>query len=861
MRLRVIHKNTSTTNMAPIDLPPMPDFGVRFVFRLTLEFLVEKKVTGRRANKSFEDPQHVLEDVIRLLDSLGLPAIAPKTTQDHYASHQALWQVSRATKAEMAPQDSWIDPMNNQYTGVSLRTPFFSPTSSWAEAVFEVCEAIAAERTVGINTNTTLKVEMKVENGEFDLDGLKNIIRFLWSATSLIDQLHPPHCASNSPNALGLPFTVAFSPFKQISTDELLLSKASAPYLFNKGNAIATRSPMFELAMSRDDWQSPFYAYRMSDLLNTITKDDLIQKMRILPARDSAMELTGAFIFSTLQANEPDERTLGFTQHSGTLNMTRIYHWVSTCLGIVDACLTSSPMRMNDLLEKLGDPIIRSATSGRSEDSSGLTVEELLRQLKLEETARYFEGLGRNPQVPELAELASRFAVDLEGVEKDAETSPQYTFGVEMEFMVPAGEKALDPHPQDPRWFIDAKDWNFDRLGDGDELTTDGSQASFVDITAQEDCSQFLRIKIATLLADNGFFASITDNQDKVHLHKLALGAGFIIHPHFNIIFQSWQVQHDLSLDETADPVDGYSKGFAAMEVASPIGRANSDGFRKFAEGLTLMRNSFRTIIPQQAGLHVHVSPHNKQFDLLQLKRIVTVIWFAEPITQLFIAPHRRGPHCRYCLPISTSSDAATGNESCHLLELTEDPEEQGRLEEDLRKHVPLGCIPSSLVQKSMGLIWSTISLSDLTTLTCNGATRGAVTLSHLRETDTLTNKGESVLEGTIEFRAAQGCMDQVYIIHWVRLCVALVRKGQHGQPEDIHDWVSRLVEKVEHPLVKLPYMLESLGLSRDIEFWQSQVERFSVVNLNPSNEHVQAVSEEEARNFEHVLEMFDLIE
>ncbi|CRK33866.1 hypothetical protein BN1723_014787, partial [Verticillium longisporum] len=847
--------------MSLIDLPPMPDFGVRFVFRLTLEFLVEKKVTGRRANKTFEDPQHLLDDVIRLLDSLGLSAIAPETTQDRYASHQGLWQVSRATKAETAPRDSWIDPVSKQYTGVSLRTPFFSPTSGWAEAVFEVCEAIAAERTVGINTNTTLKVEMKPEDGEFDLGGLKKIIRLLWSAAPLIDQLHPPHCASNSPNALGLPFTVAFSPFKQISKDELILSKASTPYLFNKGKAIATRSPMFELDMSRNDWRSPFYAYRMLDLLNTLTKDDLIQKMRILPARDSATELTGAFIFSTLQANEPDERTLGFAQHSGALNMTRIYHWVSTCLGIVDACLTSSPARMNDLLEKLGDPIIRSATSGHTEDNSGLTVEELLRQLKLEETARYFEGLSRNPQVPELAELASRFAVDLEGIGKDAEITPQYTFGVEMEFMVPAGEKVLDPHPQDPRWFIDAKDWNFDLLGDREELTTDGSQVLFVDIIAQEDCSQFLRIKVARLLADNGFFASISDNQDKVHLYKLALDAGFIIHPHINIIYQAWQVQHDLSLDETVNPVDGYSKGFAAMEVASPMGRANSAGFRRFAEGLTLMRNSFRMIIPEEAGLHVHVSPHNKQFDLLQLKRIVTVIWFAEPITQLLIAPHRRGPNCRYCLPISTSSDAATGNESANILEHTEDPEEQDRLEEDLRKHVPLGCIPSSLVQKSMGLIWSAISLSDLTTLTCNGATRGAVTVSHLRETDTLTDEGESVIEGTIEFRAAQGCMDQMYIIHWVRLCVALVRKGQHGQPEDIYDWVSRLVEKAEHPLVKLPFMLESLGLSRDLEFWQSQVERFSVVNLNPSNEHVQAVSEQEARSFGHMLEMFDLVE
>ncbi|KAF3352659.1 hypothetical protein VdG1_08825 [Verticillium dahliae VDG1] len=845
--------------MPPINLPPMQDFGVRLVFRLTLEFLVEKKVTGRRDNKTFEDPQHLLEDVIGLLDSLGLSAIAPETTQDHYASHQGLWQVSRATKAETAPQDSWLNPKSSQYTGVSLRTPFFSPKSGWAEAVFGACEAIAAERIVGINTNTTLKVEMKLEDGEFDLDGLQNIVRFLWSAAPLTDQLHPPHCASNSPNALGLPYTVAFSPFKQISTDELLLSKASAAYLFNKGKAIATRSPMFELAMSPDDWQLPFYAFRMLDVLNTLTKDDLIQKMRILPTRDGATELTGAFIFSTLQANEPDERTLGFAQHSGTLNMTRIYHWVSTCLGIVDACLTSSPARMNDLLEKLGDPIIRSATSSHSEAGSSLTVAELLLELKLEETARYFEGLGRNPQVPELARLASRFAVDLEGIEKDAETSPQYTFGVEMEFMVPAGEKALDPHPLDPRWFIDAKDWKFDRLGD-DESTIDGSPVLFVDIVAQEDCSQFLRVKVARLLANNGFFASISDNQDKVYLHKLALDSGFTIHPQFNIIFQSWQVQHDISLVEMADPVDGYSKGFAAMEVASPMGRANAAGFRRFAEGLTLMRNSFRTIITKEAGLHVHVSPHNKQFDLLQLKRIVTVIWFAEPITQLFIAPHRRGPNGKYCLPISTSSDAATGNGSCHLVEHTEDPEEQDRLEEDLRKHVPLGCIPSSLVQKSMGLIWSTINLGDLTALTCNGATRGAATLTHLRQTDTLTNEGESVIEGTIEFRAAQGCVDQMYIIHWVRLCVALVRKGQHGQPEDIYEWVCRLVEKVEHPLVKLPFMLESLGLSRDLEFWQSQVERFSVVDLNLSNEHVQAVSEEEAKGFEHMLEMSDLI-
>ncbi|KAM0277206.1 hypothetical protein ACHAQH_005989 [Verticillium albo-atrum] len=833
--------------MSRIDVPPMPEFGAKLVFRITLEFLVDKKITGRRANKVFEPTENLLAEIVGLLDGLGYSAFALESFHEPKDFQPGLWQVSHAARAEAAPEASWFDTNNRQYIGVSIRTPFFSPNTDWTSVVEGVCKEITSKRTVGMNTNASLKVEIKPDGNDLDLESLKTIIRFLWSAAPLIDQLHPPHCASNSFNSPGLPFTVGFSLFKHINVDELLLNKASVPYLFNKGKAISTSQAMLELSIPENGSRSAFYAYRLRKLSKVTSMEDLIQKMNILPVENTLEELT-------------DDRTIGLSQHSGTLDVTRIYHWVAVCLSMVDTCLTSAPERMEGLLEHLGDPILHYTVSDSRNDMTKLTAPGLLRELQIEETANYFEALGRNPHVPELATVGLHYAVDLEGMETDAKDEPQYTFGAEMEFMVPAGEKSLDPHPQDPRWFLDAKDWHFESLNvdeDSQSDDFDGEPRVFLDLVAQEDYSQVLRERVSRLFADNGFFAMTCDRQDAASLHRKALDGGYIIHSDINIMFQAWHIQHDISLGETADPVDGYSKGLASMEVASALARANRAGFRRLADGISVMRNTFRIIIPREAGLHIHVAPHNRRFDLLQLKRITTVIWFAEPITQLMIASYRRGPICQYCLPISTSSDAASGRDLSRMLTSTENLDERERMKEDLDMHVPLDQLPSSLMQNAMKYIWNATTLEDLVLLTCNSATRCAVTLAHIRPINTMDDKGEPALEGTIEFRSAQGTMDQAYIIRWARLCVALVRKGQHGKPKEIHDWVARLVQKAEHPVDKLPYMLESLGLNQDLEFWQNQIERFSVVIPNPPHQHVSAVSEQEVRELEEMLEKF----
>ncbi|KAM0321994.1 hypothetical protein ACHAQA_009735 [Verticillium albo-atrum] len=369
-----------------------------------------------------------------------------------------------------------------------------------------------------MNTSTALKVDIKLAGKDFKVQSLKTIVKFLWTAGPFIDQLHPPHCASNSCNALGLPFTVGFSPFKNIDLGELSLEKASAPYLFNKGKAFSLTTSLLELHKMTKGHLGPYYSYRLWKLDRVATLEDLVQMMRILPVKNAAADLRGAY-----------------------------------------------------------------------------AIDGLLYKLNLEDTASYYKDLGPNPFGPELKGLGLQFAVNLEGIEEDSKHEPQYTFGVEMEFMVPATDKTADPFFPDRRWYIDGKDWEYaPEVEDGSRFRRKNG-VQIVDLMIEEDYSKFVREKVAEILTENGLFALTSDHPDERTVHSIANTGGFILRPEFPNKHQAWHIQYDISLGESAKPVDGYNKGYAGIEVASPMGRANRSGFKRFISGLSLLRNSLRT--------------------------------------------------------------------------------------------------------------------------------------------------------------------------------------------------------------------------------------------------------------------------
>ncbi|ROT41138.1 hypothetical protein SODALDRAFT_376847 [Sodiomyces alkalinus F11] len=779
---------------------------------------------------------NILVRIARHLHANDIPSVSSSEELDREFSRDiegqfgpGLWVVRTPVKPLEVRPEATID--HDRFTGVAVRSPLFNATafSVFIESVRKLVRIIKETYTVGVNASTRLRVDVKPGGGDdkFDVAYLKRLVRFLWAASPLLDELHPPHCGPGSPVTPGLACTRAFYPEGFLGLDQLQYKKIEVPDLFDAGAAVPMSVKMLEEPSMPSGRFSSWYVLQLLKLEAPRTLPELVEKLGVVRGRANGGLVDmppGAYHFDPLL----HEGSIQFAQHAGTMDVNAITQWVRVCLALASIGHSSRVEHFHGILRRLipanadvhrellgVGPLVSPAPAAPAAPGNGvgpLTVYELLRQLVSRNTAAYYETRGRYPQSPEVARLGRRRAVNLGALLKSTPASPQYTFGVELEFFLPYGKNDetlplpygvfKDPSPEDKRWF----------------------ERNYV--------LNETRDSVCEILTKGGFFATniwshVTGS--KRYETMRAKAGGFLLEPGIRPHFQAWCVQSDGSL--MVGPVPGYS-GEVGMEIAGPLGCANRTGYRDFVRGVCYLRNNIRTMIGNECGLHVHVSTHNGRWTYRTVKRVISLCWFIEPVMAAMLPPTRF--HNQYFQPIHRNSRAALDDDP---------PVAETQRDRELEAHVPMDGLDEKL-RAAMWRIWvSSTQLNQLeSAISDHLYCRCSLSVSSIRRKP--GQDGRVDLTGTIEFRHKDGCLDPERIVRWSRFCVAMVRKAEVAPAREIRELLRTLAplqgrERWDRRASTefIPVVMGALGLpDEDTDFWWRRSRLFAPLDIeNPT--------------------------
>lgn len=844
------------------------NFSSRLVFRVKLEFLVQGYGPGAKGRhlrdsevdkwKEGGEPDDdalvsiICRDVAGLFRHAGLDAateaddegeVDPASEQswsnwkqwqathpdrsDGESYEKGVWQVSRCWNAVV---DEEIQFLGDYWAGLSILSPLMLASTKWADKIQGVCDIIRNNYNIGLNETPRLMVDVKHANGDFALDEVKKLAKLLWVADPWINELHAPHCQPGSPFVPGLFYTKAFYPFAiDMTLDELAWTEVSAPSVFDRGFAHRRTTAMLDPQHLPGGQTGSIGRSRMLKIDEQVTLSELVEMLSIVPARKtipqsdgdySTTQLHGAYRFGDLlDEDDPDNRAVRFAQHAGTLDRDAIENWVMTCLVLVDLCHDAKNTEYAQLLGKLGfttgsliwedgRPVL---VYPPIQEPGDYSIYELLQHLGYPSTASYYQARGRNPNSPELASLARKPALELERIKAESKKSPRYTFGVEMELLVPCGSRETpnhpdsDPDPADKRWFC-----NFGEQAPTmhDDTRTDIISAKLRDILSG-----------AGLLAMEDRYTEAVSSDFMRHRyeHSRAHSGGFLLDPEIKPCYQAWHIQDDLSLTSTekAIPNPAYAGGITGIELSTPILAFDPDGTRKLVDTVALLRSQVRFYIDPGCGLHVHIASAGESWTLETVKRIASLVWFAEPAICGLVAPYRVASN--YARPMHTHSRIAW---DWHKLPAYDGPNES------LDAHIPIHDLEDP-EQRAMASLWQSSDLYELEKRMAKYDTGrcGLSTGSLSHKVDPASNsssRSKQRLVGTFEFRYLQSTMDTELMVQWTHLCVALVRKAETAKTDELHRLISNLVRCRTKTSAgkRLKELLKGLGLEERFGFW-----------------------------------------
>ncbi|KAL0935990.1 uncharacterized protein CTRU02_208205 [Colletotrichum truncatum] len=651
-----------------------------------------------------------------------------------------------------------------------------------------------------------LRIEIKPRNEDFRLTDLKKIVTFLWAASPRLNQLHAEYCGPASTIAPGLEFTNIFNflPFTYLSDAEWRGEPAET--VFTHGPPIPTTTKMLKTPdVMRHSAFAQFAAREISEMDNL---ESLLEAttIRVKDLEGEIGTLPGAYDFSHLADIDPVQRTIRFAQHAGTMNSDAIKNWIKVCHGLVSFCLDTCKQRVDRIFEQL-----------EVSSAEAYTVYDILKDIDLVSQADYYLDKGSNPFVPDLACHRRIPTVNL----ADTRDLPPYTFGIEVEFLVPySHENTPDPYPSDPRWVYrynpdaDQHDPSEDartvsHSGNAEYLAKMLNKAGHFSVTlyrlldACNDIEGDRAQALATLAKSSGLNMRLVDKVEPM--------------------FQTWLAQPDFSLSSFHSGFLGYSGGITGVELCSPILRDQQTDFDKIVNIVKLVRNSMRPMLNPTCGFHVHVG-NVRNFSLLSLKRIVTLIWAADPILYSLVHPSRR--ENAYSIPPRKGSKLANNQDLppySDVWNLRRD-----KLHElEIESHVPMDKIPDRL-QREIYQIWSAVNERVLIGLVGSpvGARTG-ISLHRIKPVEDMDteNPAATVYEGTIEFRCLEGTLHPELIVQWVKLLLAIVAKAEASTVWKYFTIMSEVLKEHKSDREQLAGFLHVLDLGSAESFWEKTAE------------------------------------
>ncbi|KAK1625473.1 hypothetical protein BDP81DRAFT_499165 [Colletotrichum phormii] len=672
--------------------------------------------------------------------------------------------------------------------------------------------------TISFNEIPRLRVEVKPEEGDFTLSEVRRILTFLWYASPRLNDLHAEYCGPASLFAPGLEFARIFSTDSHVFLSDAEWRGEPTEAFFTRGLPTANKVNMLEPPSIRG---SDIENEAVLQITTTKSLKEIMNgtKIHVRDWEGRPGIFSSAYDFSGLLDKDPKKRVIGFSQHAGTLDSYAIENWIKVCHGIVNFCLNETEDRVDRVLAQLKQPISSLGSPG------SYTTTQFLEDINLHVQAAYYEPLGRNPFVPELdAHRLRKPTINLE----DEEDLPPYTFGIELEFLVPfTNTKHTGKDIDDQRWVYN-------------HLTSYRGQAH------DESAKQ-----LETMLCDEGYFSAAwdtvfdlrDDHEGKVSIPGIqSIADAADCHLHFleDVIaeFQCWYIERDPSLSDWASGEKGYA-GHTGMEMSSPVLRDSPEDFGKIVDVLRILRGGLRPMLDISCGLHVHVGSVRK-FSLRSLKRIATLFMIADPILYTLVHPSRQWNPMTLPLHLDAvvaKADGLPDYTAAFDFEDADNKSQHNPLQVvmakvllDLEANVPMNDLPRKL-RGQLAKLWATDSLSVLLSQLapfrgCKGGTAFG-TLGW----DFSKPSNDPRIKGTIEFRMLEGTLDPVLITHWTKLLLRIVEIGDAATTKEYFQTLATLAEERESAEEKLAALLGALGLEKHLPFWSKILQKNQAID------------------------------
>ncbi|KAL2873747.1 hypothetical protein SGCOL_011061 [Colletotrichum sp. CLE4] len=719
--------------------------------------------------------------------------------------------------------------------------------------IISICSVLKDSKklTIAFNEIPRLRVEVKPEGGDFTLPEVCRVLTFLWYASPRLNDLHAEYCGPGSLFAPGLEFARNFSTDSHAFLSDAEWRGEPTEAFFTRGLPTANKVSMLEPPSIRgsDIENEAVLQITATKSLKEIMNGTEIH-VRDWEGRPSVF--SSAYDFSRLLDKDPKKRIIGFSQHAGTLDSHAIENWIKVCHGAVNFCLNESKDRVDRVLAQL-------KLSNSAFGSSGsYKILHLLEDINLHAQAAYYEPLGQNPFVPELD--AHRLRKPTINLEDDEDLSP-YTFGIELEFLVPFTDtKHAGKDIDDQRWVYNhftpyvlpsptnpPPQSELDKLADlidkhlGTNPKDERGQAH------DESAKQ-----LETMLCDEGYFSAAWDTvfdlrddyEGKISIpgiQSIADAAGCHLHFLEDVIaeFQCWYIERDPSLSDWASGEKGYA-GHTGMEMSSPVLRDSPEDFGKIVDVLRILRGGLRPMLDVSCGLHVHVGSVRK-FSLRSLKRIATLIMIADPILYTLVHPSRQWNPMTLPLhldAIIAKADGLPDYTAAFDFEDADNKSQDNPLQVvmakvllDLEANVPMNDLPRKL-RGQLAKLWATDSLSVLLSQLapfrgCKGGTAFG-TLGW----DFSKPSNDPRIKGTIEFRMLEGTLDPVLITHWTKLLLKIVERGDAATSKEYFQILATLAQERKSAEDKLAALLGALGLEKHLPFWSKILQKNQAIDF-----------------------------
>ncbi|KAF6836346.1 hypothetical protein CMUS01_05423, partial [Colletotrichum musicola] len=492
------------------------------------------------------------------------------------------------------------------------------------------------------------------------------------------------------------------------------------------------------------------------------------------------------------------------------------------CHGLVLFCVNASERRQDRVLARIPGVLDVLTPANRE-----YVVYDLLGDVNLQYESSYYRGLGPYPYVPDLARVRRLPLVNLD----DTPDLSPYTFGVELEFIAPyIREGTPDPAPSDSRWIYNHVH-NPEETGGRPDNTGTLRNSSYIGNAEH----------LAETLNKLGYFSctynTLSDALDVVReddvaaLLNVARQAGFLARPApaLDCRFQTWFIERDSSLSDFHAGLLGYA-GVVGLELATPVMRHKRGDFERVVKVVKTVRSCMRPMLDESCGLHVHVGSV-RGFSLRSLKRIVSMVWAADPVIFALVHPYRQDNE--YSIPLRGGTNLGANN----FLE-PYDPLQGDRMSAiELESHIPMDRIPKRL-REEFSKIWTAPDLLTLKALvrTAVDNSRASVALNvkHLVHNGFFVDAGpaDRVLQGTIEFRAREGTLDPELVVRWAKLVTAMMEKAETSSPWQFCQIMAVVLRHGASEAERLGPFLDALGLGESRDFWAGVAARNKVAEM-----------------------------